>query len=204
MRRCAVVLLLIGLLGACGGEDEQPLRSASEIVYQGTAKPLDPIPATVLQPGDLPVDVVATHWPRLPPSPFQTWECPMVGPATLGEGKPIRVLYDIGGDTVTSASYPDDSIWDSLFSEIEPAWEVCRDDAAKRGHPKATEMLDLGPTAIGFVSRRVDGSIEGEVAFALVGADLIGVTVMSYGGRDPSISVTDLLPKAIERARGGR
>ncbi|KRC65081.1 hypothetical protein ASE12_10085 [Aeromicrobium sp. Root236] len=192
------------MLGACGGEDEKPLRPASEIVYQSTAKPLDPMPRTVLQPGDLPVDVVATHWPLLPPDPFQTWECPWVGPATLSDGKPVRVLYDIGGDTVTSAFYPNDSIWDSLYSEIEPAWQRCRAEVAKRGHPDATEQLDLGPTALGFVSRRVDGTIEGEVAFALVGSDLIGVTVMSYGGGDPDVRVEDLLPKAIERARSGR
>ncbi|MGJ9412291.1 hypothetical protein ACHAAC_06240 [Aeromicrobium sp. CF4.19] len=198
------VLLAAGFLASCGGESPRPLPPASEIVFQGTVDPVTPFPETLLQEGDLPAEPVATIWPYITPSPMRTWTCPRVAPGALADGDPVRATYDIGGDLVTTAYYPDDSIWDELFPEMQDDWRECAEEVAERGHPDATSTIDLGEDTFGYVSRRADGTVEGEEGFALVDGDIVAVGVISYGGRAPNVSVEELLPVAVERARSGR
>lgn len=202
--RMSGVLLAAGLLAACDGESPEPLPPASEIYLQRTGDPVTPFPRTLLQETDLPAEPVATIWPRMTPDPVRTWRCPRVGPGALADGEPQRVTYDMGGDLVTTAYYPDDSIWDELFPELQDDWEKCAEGAAGRGHPDATSTIDLGEDTFGYVSRRADGTVEGEEGFALVDGDVVGVGVIATGGREPSVSVEELLPVAVERARSGR
>lgn len=197
-----IALIATCLLASCGEDKPEPLRPASEIIDQVTEKPIKPFPKTVLQPCDLPAEPVATIWPIYTPAPTRTWQC-RVAPGVLADGKPVWVTYDIGGDLVSTAYYPDDSISNEL-DEFEKSWNDCVRQVSERGHPDATSTIDLGEGAFGYLIRRIDGTVEGEEGFAKVDGDLVGVAVISHGGRAPSVSVKDLLPTAIERARSGR